>query len=89
MVFFNLLIFIFLGVLLLIILVPLFFIRLLSGRGRGFRGATPDNGYVYRPRGKKEGEVSVQGEDPSSEEKIVSDDIGEYVDFEEVDERKK
>ncbi len=88
MVFFNLLIFIFLGVLLLIILVPLFFVRFLTGRARGFKNNPSDNGYVHRPRGKKEGEVSIHGEDSSSEEKIVSDDIGEYVDFEEVKERK-
>ncbi len=88
MIFFNLLIFIIVGVLLLIILVPLFFIRLISGRGRGFVGRDYSGQGGYRPRGKKEGEVSVQGEEPAAEDKIIGDNIGEYVDFEEVDENK-
>ncbi len=84
MTFFGLLIFICLGALLLIIMVPLFLIRLIAGRGYGFvRKDRPDS-YVHRPRGKKEGEVSVQSEQVSNEDKIIDDNIGEYVDFEEI-----
>ncbi len=84
MTFFGLLIFICIGALLLIILVPLFFIRLITGRGTGFVRRDSSNGYVHRPRGKKEGEVSVHGDQASSEDKIIDDNVGEYVDFEEI-----
>ncbi len=86
MTFFSLLIFIGLGALLLILLVPIFFIRLLTGRGAGYvhRNGAGSNGYVHRPRGKREGEVSIQGDQASNEDKIIDDKIGEYVDFEEV-----
>lgn len=42
-----------------------------------------------RPRrGRREGEVTVSGKDATAGEKIVGDHIGEYVDYEEVEEKK-
>ncbi|HIR72918.1 MAG TPA: hypothetical protein IAB96_05215 [Candidatus Coprenecus pullicola] len=40
-------------------------------------------------RNRKEGEVSVSGKDAGAGEKIVGDNIGEYVDYEEVDDKNK
>lgn len=66
----------------MIIALPLIFLRILHGRfGRtaGFR----------RHRDSREGEVTVSGEDVTAGEKIIGDNIGEYVEYEEVDDKKK
>mgnify|MGYP003194549726 CR=1 FL=1 len=77
---FNIFLFIIFGALLLIIGVPLLLYRLLKG-SRPFSG-------VRSRRGRREGEVTVSGKDATAGEKIVGDHIGEYVDYEEVEEKK-
>ena len=44
---------------------------------------------IGRRRENREGEVAVAGRDAAAGEKIIGDHVGEYVDFEEVDDRKK
>lgn len=84
----NFLIFLIMAAVLLVIAVPLLILK-------GFRRRTsaPSGERGWR-RGwvdpqKREGDVTVSGSVPSSEDKIVGDSIGEYVDFEEVDEKGK
>ncbi len=76
---FNILIFIILGGLLMIIALPLLLLR-------AFRSRV---GRHYTRRQNREGEVTVSGQDAAAGEKIIGDNIGEYVDYEEVDDRKK
>lgn len=76
----TLLMFVFCGVLLLLLL-PLFLLR-------RFRAPFRDFARRGRP-GKKEGEVSVSGRDANAGEKIIGDNIGEYVDYEEVEDKKQ
>jgi hypothetical protein len=80
------------GALVLIIALPLLFLRALRGRFRNpadpARGA--DRRFSgFRSRSSREGEVTVSGQDATAGEKIIGDHIGEYVDYEEVDDKKK
>lgn len=79
MAFINILLLIIFGALLVIVTVPVFVVRLI----RGNHGNRPD----FR-RSKREGEVSVSGKDASTEDKIIGDNVGEYVEYEEVEEKK-
>ena len=67
------------GALVLIVALPLLFLKVLHGRIRN----------IGRHRENREGEVTVSGQDATAGEKIIGDHVGEYVDFEEVDDRKK
>lgn len=67
------------GALVLVIALPLLFLIIIHGRIRNFG----------RRRENREGEVTVSGQDAAAGEKIFGDHVGEYVDFEEVDEKKK
>lgn len=67
------------GALVLIIALPLLFLNTLRGRIRNMRVR----------KEKNEGEVTVSGQDATAGEKIIGDHVGEYVDYEEVEERKK
>lgn len=72
----NIIMMILVGILLLIVAIPLSIMRSMRRFGSG---SAPG-----RRRGRKEGEVSVSGQNASDEDKIVGDNIGEYVDYEEV-----
>lgn len=64
-----------------IVAVPLLLFRLLHRRAGG-----PDR---FRHGRSREGEVSVSGKDNTAPDgKIIGRDVGEYVDYEEVDENK-
>ncbi len=67
------------------ILVPLVIIRIIGGLfgGRSRRGgySAPEN-----HSGKREGDVFVSDNTPDQQEKIIDDSIGQYVDYEEVEE---
>lgn len=81
---FNIIIFLVIAAVMLLLAVPMFLFKLFrggnarNGDGQGWR-----KGWV-NPK-KREGDVTVSGAEPSSEEKIVGDNIGEYVDYEEVE----
>lgn len=84
----NTLIFIVVGALLLLLAVPMLLVRLF--RGGGVRNGEEHGwkrGWV-NPK-KREGDVTVSGDKPSDEDKIVGDNIGEYVDYEEVESNDK
>lgn len=76
----NILLFLIIGAALFVIALPLMILRRLRGNAGRWRGVRKD---------KKEGEVSISGMDAGSEEKIVGDNVGEYVDFEEVKDDKQ
>ncbi len=89
---FSILISFIVGALVLILALPLFFLRALRGRFRNpadpsESGRRPFSGFRSR-RDSREGEVTVSGQDSSSGEKIFGDHIGEYVDYEEVEDKK-
>lgn len=86
---FNFFLFIILGVLLLIVAVPVLLFRVLGGRFRNPGGPSARRPFAgFRPhKDSREGEVTVSGQDATAGEKIVGDHVGEYVDYEEVDER--
>lgn len=88
---FNIFFLFLLGALLLILAIPIFLVRLLRGRPRtgDFRGTrNPFQGFTPR-RDKSEGEVTVSGQDAMAGEKLVDRNIGEYVEYEEVEDKKK
>ena len=66
--------------LLLVLALPLYVLRRMRGTSQRWQGFRRD---------RKEGEVSVSGKDAGADEKIVGDNIGEYVDYEEVEDDKK
>lgn len=81
------------GALVLIIALPLLFLRALRGRFRNPADPTRSGGQPFSgfrsSRNSRDGEVTVSGQDATAGEKIFGDHIGEYVDYEEVDDRKK
>lgn len=82
-----------LGVLVLIVALPLLFLKILHRRFGNPSGGAGNGGRTFsgfrRRRDSREGEVTVSGEDVTAGEKIIGDNIGEYVEYEEVDDRKK
>ena len=68
------------GAVLLVLALPLYVLRRIRGTSQRWQGFRRD---------RKEGEVSVSGKDAGADEKIVGDNIGEYVDYEEVEDDKK
>lgn len=80
MTFINILLLIIFGALLVMVAVPVFIVRLIRGNLRGRHD-------FWRSR-NKEGEVSVSGKDASAEDKIIGDNVGEYVEYEEVEDKK-
>lgn len=89
---FNFFLFIIFGALMLIVGVPLLLLGLMRRRYRNpadpsAQTGRPFSGFRTR-RNSREGEVTVSGQDATSGEKIVGDHVGEYVDYEEVEEKK-
>ncbi len=76
----NIILLIVFGAVLLVLALPLYVLRRMRGTSQRWQGFRRD---------KKEGEVSVSGKDAGADEKIVGDNIGEYVDYEEVEDDKK
>ena len=87
---FNVFLFSILGVLRLIVAAPVLLFSVLGGRLRSPGGRSARRPCAgFRPhKDSREGEVTVSGQDATAGEKIVGDHVGEYVDYEEVDERK-
>ena len=71
----NIILLIVFGAVLLVLALPLYVLRRIRGTSQRWQGFRRD---------RKEGEVSVSGKDAGADEKIVGDNIGEYVDYEEV-----
>ncbi|HIZ86281.1 MAG TPA: DUF4834 family protein [Candidatus Coprenecus stercoravium] len=71
------------GILFLLML-PMMLLRRFRGGGASAHGSGRRNWNQAR-----EGEVSVSGKDAAAGEKIVGDNVGEYVDYEEVDDKKE
>ena len=80
MAFINILLLVIFGALFFVIALPLLVISRLRGNMRHRQGTR---------RYGREGEVSVSGGDASAGDKIVGDNVGEYVDFEEVEDSRK
>ncbi len=76
----NIILLIVFGAVLLVLALPLYVLRRMRGTSQRWQGFRRD---------RKEGEVSVSGKDAGADEKIVGDNIGEYVDYEEVEDDKK
>jgi hypothetical protein len=76
----NIILLVIFGALLFIIALPLYILRRMKGTAQRWQG-------FHKVR--KEGEVSVSGKDAGAGEKIVGDNIGEYVDYEEVEDKNK
>lgn len=76
----NIILLIVFGAVLLLLALPLYVLRRMRGTSQRWQGFRRD---------RKEGEVSVSGKDAGADEKIVGDNIGEYVDYEEVEDDKK
>ena len=76
----NIILLIVCGAVLLVLALPLYVLRRMRGTSQRWQGFRRD---------RKEGEVSVSGKDAGADEKIVGDNIGEYVDYEEVEDDKK
>ncbi len=74
----NLIMSFIIGALVLIVALPLLFLKALHRR---FRNPAAPSG--------REGEVTVSGSDATAGEKVIGDNIGEYVDYEEVDDNGK
>lgn len=81
---FNILVFLIMAAVFLVIAVPLLILKGIRNRCT----TSGENGKWKRgwvdPK-KRVGDVTVSGTKPSSEDKIVGDNIGEYVEYEEVD----
>ncbi len=75
----NIILLIVFGAVLLVLALPLYVLRRIRGTSQRWQGFRRD---------RKEGEVSVSGKDAGADEKIVGDNIGEYVDYEEVEDDK-
>lgn len=76
----NVILLIIFGALLFVIALPLYILRRMRGTSQRWQGFH---------KNRKEGEVSVSGKDAGAGEKRVGDNIGEYVDYEEVDDKNK
>ena len=76
----NIILLIVFGAVLLLLALPLYVLRRMRGTSQRWQGFRRD---------RKEGEVSVSGKDAGADEKIVGDNIGEYVDYKEVEDDKK
>lgn len=76
----NIILLIIFGALFFVIALPLYILRRMRGTSQRWQGFH---------KNKREGEVSVSGKDAGAGEKIVGDNIGEYVDYEEVDDKNK
>lgn len=80
MTFVNILLLLIFGALLIIVAVPVFILRLIRGNMQNRSGFRRD---------RREGEVSVSGKDANAGDKIIGDNVGEYVEYEEVDDNEK
>ena len=76
----NIILRIIFGALFFVIALPLYILRRMRGTSQRWQGFH---------KNRKEGEVSVSGKDAGAGETIVGDNIGEYVDYEEVDDKNK
>lgn len=74
------------AVIFFLILEPLVIIRFVGGL---FGGRSKGNGYSNpaQPSGRREGDVYVSDNTPDQQEKIIDDTVGQYVDYEEVEEK--
>lgn len=72
-----------------LILVPLVILRFIGGLfgGRRKQNEYPDPSPKNRPPGGRDGDVFVSDSTPDRQEKIIDDSVGQYVDYEEVEEK--